>query len=231
MVQAQGVANFVGRQLPDARQRQLLHLVRNGLAVLIGLQKAFGDEVVLAVPVGPERHDALDDFAGARVDVGVAVGECPRRAGAVYPVHHVVANVHGVGPIWQFFNLKGVGVARRLKGLVPPRTALNQGFFDSGRRAPVHVVNDGPHGLAAGGRGVLFFESVANRESLRQRLIDGRGKIQVAKLEEAGARVEFAGVKPMVGQLNEGLVHLHRHRVRVGREAGLVVAAATAAAD
>ena len=139
--QAQRVADFMRRQLPQARQHHALHLRRNRLAFHVGREQAFHDHVVLPPAQRTERHLALDDFAGARVGDARAIR--PSARGAMHPLDHVIADVHEVGAFRHQLEAERVAIARRFERLVPPAAAFEQRGTDGLGRAAVEIIDDG----------------------------------------------------------------------------------------
>ena len=68
------MADLVGGELAEARERHSQHGGSDGLPALVGREQALGDQVVLPDAQRTERDLALDDLAGARIDDG-----CRRR--------------------------------------------------------------------------------------------------------------------------------------------------------
>ena len=101
---------------------------------------------------------ALDDFAGTRIDDACAVR--PAASGAVDPLDHVVAEVHGVGVFGQEFDAEGVFVAGGFEGLVPPAGAFEEGGADGFGRAAIEVIDDGFYGFAEFCGGIFFLQAV-----------------------------------------------------------------------
>ena len=146
VAQAEGVADFVRGELPDARQGGLVENIGLFVAGGVGREQAFEDEVILPVAQRAEGDGGLDDLAGARI--GDRAAEAPAARGAVHPVDHVVADVHGVGALGQHGHLEGIAEAGGFEGLVPPACALDQRLADVFGRARVHPVLDGLDGIA-----------------------------------------------------------------------------------
>lgn len=159
MGESQGVPYLMRGKLPDPGQRHFLHFPGHGFPVDIGLQQSFGDEEVLPVPVRAKGDDAFYDFPGPWIYIGKPIGKCPLgRSRPVHPVDHVVADIHRIGAFRQFPDLKGVFETGRLKGLVPPGGAFDQGLLNNRGRPPVYIVNDRFHGLAEGGGRIFLVQ-------------------------------------------------------------------------
>ena len=146
--------------------------------------------------------------------------DAPAARGAVHPVDHVVADVHGVGAVGQHGDLEGIAEAGGFEGLVPPARAFDQRLAHVFRRAGVHPIFDGLHGLADGGGGVLLFQAVAAHVALHHRLADGRAVVDEIEAAVAGARIVVARLVVAVGQFDQGIVLAQGDRFGGGSDAG-----------
>src|ERR1019366_1612989 len=204
VAEAEGVADFVGGELADAGEGGL---VKDGgplVAGVVGGKQALEDEVVLAVAEGAEGDGGLDDLAGARVGDGAA--HAPAAGGAVDPVDHVVADVHGVGAVGEDGDLEGVAESGGFEGLVPPTGAFDEGAADVLGRAGVDPILDGLDGVGDGGGGILFLEAVAAQVALDHGFADGGAVVDEGETAVAGPRVVVAGLVIGVGQFDQGIV-------------------------
>src|ERR1700733_1858902 len=190
----------------------------DGLAVCVGGEEGFGDEVVLAAAEGAEGYVALDDLAGAWIDDSGAVA--PAASVAVDPLDDVVADVHGVGVGGEKVDAEGVfGPAGGLEGLVPPSGSFKQCGADGFGCAAIDVVLDRGYGFAGGLAGGIFFdEAVADDELLIQWVAKRRVVVAVGGGEVAGAGIEAARGEAGAGQFDEGLVFADGEGVRIGRD-------------
>ena len=208
------MAHLVRGELTQAGKGHFLRL-----RIFVGIRRVFahqsaGNQEVLPYPQRAERDFALDDFARARVGNAPAVRPAP--AGAVYPLHEVIAGVHRVGRVGQQAHLEGVFVARRLKSLVPPRGAFHQRRADGFGRAGVEVVHDGLHGFGNGGIRVFFHQPVPPDEALHDGLAEGRGVVEVVDGIDARAGVEGPRLKAGFGQFDEREMLPQCHRAGRG---------------
>jgi hypothetical protein len=149
VAQAEGVAHFVSCELADTGECGLIENLGLLVAGGVGREQSFEDHVVLAVAEGAKGDGGLDDLAGARI--GDAAAHAPAAGGAVDPVDHVVADVHGVGGVGKDGDLEGVLEAGGFEGLIPPACAFDQGFLDVFGSAGIDPVLDGFDSLADGG--------------------------------------------------------------------------------
>ena len=218
VVQAEGVADFVGGELAQAGHHQFVD-VRAGGAVRVGGEQGLGDHAQVAVAQRGEGDDALQDFAGARVPDHFAVGEA--AGGAGHPGDDVVADVDRVGVLGEEFDLEGVAEAGGLEGRVPPAGAFEEGGAHRLGGAAVDVVEDRLDGFTDGGRGVAFFEAVAQRVVDIGREFEGAGEVvEDDAAEEGGARVEQARLEAGFGEADEAGAHADGDGAGVGREGG-----------
>ena len=202
---------FVGRELPQAGQGHLFEARVGYSPVGVGFHHALGDEEILSYAQGAQQHMSFDDLPGARVGYGAAVG--PAAGGAVYPVDHIVAHVHGVCALGEYFYLKGVLIAGGFKCLVPPACPFYEGRADGFGCAAVEVVHDGFYGFAELGFRVFFFQSVAHDKAPYERLVYGGGIVGETHGVEAAAGVIGPGGILLVGEFDKGVVHAHCDRV------------------
>ncbi len=218
VAEAQGVADLVGRQLANARQRRLVEDRGPFGASLVGRQQPFEDHVVLAVAQRPQRHRRLDDFAGARV--GHAAAGAPAAGRAVHPVDHVVADVHRIGVGRQHLDLEGVAEAGGFERLVPPHGALDQRLLHVLRRAGIDPVSNRRHRLAHRRGRVLLHQAMAAQIAEHDRLADRLAEIDEAQSAVPGAWVVDARLVAVGRQLDERQVLPQGHRVGSRRHAG-----------
>ena len=229
--EAEGVAGLMRGELAEALQDHGEHGVvrwRDGPALDVGTEQRLGDEVILAAAEGAESDIALHDLAGAWVGDGGAVA--PAAGVAMYPLDHVIADVHGVGVGGEDVDLEGAfGPAGGLESLVPPACAFEQGGADGLGRAIIDVVLDGRFGLAGGAAGGVFLvEAVADDELLVELGAERGGVVAVGSREVAGAGVVAAWDEAGAGKLEEGLVLVEGEGVWVGGDVGDEARAAAA---
>jgi hypothetical protein len=213
--QPQRVPHLVRGQLANAGQCHPLHLRRHLGPRRVRRQQPLGDQVVLPHAQASQRDVPLDDLARARVRHAGPVA--PAARGAVHPLDHVVARVHGVDGVRHHLHAERVAVAGRLERLVPPARALHQRAADGLRRARVHVIDDGLHRIAHRRARVALFKPVAADEALRQLLADGRGHVVVVDAEIARPRVVAARLVSRRGQRDERVALAHGDRLGGGR--------------
>src|SRR5205085_7225139 len=103
---SEAVPDFVRGELADALEGGLVQDVGLLRAGDVGGKQALEDEVVLAVAEGAEEDGAANNLAGARVADGAA--HAPAAGGAMDPVDHVVADVHGVGVGGEDVDFEGI---------------------------------------------------------------------------------------------------------------------------
>ena len=166
----------------------------------------------------PLHHSGLYDLAGARIGYGGA--RAPSACGAMHPVDHVVANVHGVSAIGEHVDLKCIAKSRGLECLVPPPRAFKQGILDVVGRARVHPISDGLDGLAHRGRGIFLFEAMPPDVALHHGLADRRAVVDEVRPEIAGTRIVVARLEAIAGEFDQRVVLAQRDRVRRGSYAG-----------
>ena len=215
--QADGVAHLVSRELPDPGQRHLRHLGGVLVSHLVGRGETLAQEVVLPDPEGAQSHVPLQDLTGSRVRYRVPIA--PPSRGAVDPLDHVVAQVHGVRVFREDLDPEAVYEARRLVGLVPPAGSLQERGADGLGCARVHVVDDGLHRLAHGRRRVLLLDAVPGDVAPGQGLTQGHGVVHVGDAIESGPWISLSSHVTVVGELHEGVVLPHRHGVSGWRHA------------
>ena len=125
MLQSQGVADFMRRQLSQARQHHLLHDLRDQRFIIsVRRGQSFGDQKILPVTQRAKRNPALDDLAGARIADRRAIRPAARRA--MHPLDHVVANIHRIGAGGHQLDAKRILVADGFECLVPPTCAFDE---------------------------------------------------------------------------------------------------------
>ncbi len=183
VLQTERVAHFVRGELAGARENHRFHIFGDRLAFDVRDEKRLGDQVVLLRAQAAQRHLALDDLAGAGIGDGFAIA--PAAGGAVNPLDHVVADVHGVGAFGQDFDAKGVPETGSLKCLRPPVGAFDQRGANGLGRAAIDVVDDGLDRLADGGLGVALLQPVARNEPLIETLAERHGVVAVIHSEES----------------------------------------------
>ena len=172
MLQPQRVPHLVRGELPRPRQHHRLHLLGNRLAVRIRRKQRLGNHVVLPCAQAAQRHLSLDDLARPRIGHRLAVTPPARRT--VYPLDHVVADVHRVRALRQHLHLPRILESRRLKRRRPPPRALHQRCANRLRRPAIHVVNQRLNRLAHFRIGILLDQPVPRNQSLIQRLAQRR---------------------------------------------------------
>ncbi len=202
VLEAEGVADLVGGELTGAGEDHVAHGGGNGGSVEVGSEEGLGDKVVLTGAETAEGDLAFDDFSGAGVGDGLSVA--PAASGAVDPLDHVVADIHGIGAFGEDFHAEGVLESGGLKGCGPPACAFNEGGADGLGGAAVDVVDDGLYGLGESGGGVALLEAVADEEALVERIAEGLGVVAELVGVEAGAGVEAARLVAGAGEFDEG---------------------------
>ena len=218
VLEAEGVADLVGGELAGAGEDHVAHGGGNGSTVEVGREEGFGDEVVLTGAEAAEGDLAFDDFASAWVGDGFTVA--PAAGGAMDPLDHVVADVHGVCALREDFDAEGVFESGGLKGGGPPAGSFDEGGADGLWGAAIDVVDDGLDGLGDGGGGVALLEAMADEEALIQRVAEGLGVVAELVGVEAGAGVEAAGLVAGAGEFDEGGVFAEGDGVGVGGDLG-----------
>ena len=218
VAEADRVADFVRRELADARERRLIENVGLFRAGLVRRQETFEDHVILAVAQRAERHRGLDDLARARIRHAAAGTPAARRA--VHPVDHVVADVHRVGAGRQDVHLERVRESSGVERLTPPARAVEQRLPHVLRRARVHVVLDGLHRVADDGTRICLLQAMAADVAHDHRIADRCAVVHVAQAAIPGARVIDARLVVGVRQLDQRDVLAQCHRVGRRRHAG-----------
>ena len=209
--QSQRVPDLVRGQLPNPRQRPLRDVVGGLVAVLVGGQQSFGDQVVLAHAQRAERDVPLQDLARARVGDRSARAPAPGRA--MHPVDHVIAHVVAAHVLGPQLDPEGVDEPGGLERLVPPAGSVQQRRTHRFRGPGIEVVDDGLDGLAHRGRGIPLLQPMSADEALRHRLAE-RGRV-VLKGESPVSGARIVGprrVLPEFRKLDEGVMHPDRGR-------------------
>ncbi len=218
VAQAEGMADFMGGELADASQGRAVEDVGLLVAGGVGREQSFEDQVILAVAQGAQGDGALDDLAGAGIVDRAA--EAPAARGAVDPVDHVVADIHGIGALGQHGDFEGIAEAGGFKGLIPPAGAFEQRVADVLGRARIDPVFDGLHRVADGCGGILLLQAMAVDVAPNHGLTDGGAVIDEAGAAVAGAGIVETGLVVPVGQFDEGVVFAQRNGFGSRRNAG-----------
>ena len=205
--EAERVADLVGGELADARQRDRLGVDA------VAAREPLEDHPVLAHPLTAENHVSLQHLAGAGVGDATAVRPAARLA--VHPLHDVVANVERVRALGQQLDAVTVLEPRGGKRLGPPRGAVDQRRTDRLRRAGIDVEHDGLFDRARRRRRVGLLQSVATRKPPHQRAIERLAEVVVLHVDRRRARIPFAHRVTGIGQPHERVVQHQADRTAV----------------
>ncbi len=242
MRQTQRMAYFVGCVLAAARhgerQRAALRVERRDPiaqpfvlvegALFLTARRGDGpceDVVVGERAVRFHAHRRLDDLARAWIDERRP--DRVVRIGAVHPLDHVVARVHGVHVSRHVRHAERILESRRCEHRIPPHGAVLEraavGLGDS----RVEVVDDRLHRLRYRGGGILLDQPVADGVAGDVVLVERLREIVETHGEQPDARIELARLVSRIGQLHEREMLAQRHeaavgRVRADREARLI---------
>src|SRR5215813_5505787 len=137
------MSDFVRRELPQARERHLLHLGSSAgrgkrCPFLVRRQQSLRNQIILPHTQRTQRDLPFDDFSRTRIQHAHSVGPSSRRA--VHPLNHVVAQSHHVRALRQQLHAERVFIACCFKRLVPPPRTLKQRGTDRLGRTAVQVV-------------------------------------------------------------------------------------------
>ncbi len=168
------MADLVRRELAQARERHLLRLVGELACVrlVVGREQRLGDQDVLTHALRAQRHRALDDLAGARIDDRLPVRPAARVA--MRPRDDAVADVHRIRAFGQQLDAVRILEACFLECGLPPVRAFEQRRAHRFRRAAIEVEHDRllHRALRRGRIGLVEPESrlVTHVEARRERL-------------------------------------------------------------
>src|SRR5215213_1172644 len=134
----------------------------------------------------------------------------------MYPLNHVVTNVHRIDIRRHEFNAEGIFVSEGFEGLAPPARAFEQCRTNGLRCSTIHVIDNRLDCFADTCCRIFLLQTMPRDIALGYWLLDRRCEVHVFDPEITGARIEHARLEAGRGQLHKRMALTHCDRFGYG---------------